>query len=170
MRTRITAFLGIALLILVISSLSTSTVFAAGATKHRAAVVLKDTTTKVGEATMVINNGKITVQIRTTGLTAGHVYSVWGAFSGQGAFNLTGGMASGNGTGNFTGHVNSDLDPDGFKVTLKNHGAPEPGKVPGQKTTKDVNCPPQLPFGANRHVRHRLRSNKASGRCCPSHP
>ena len=142
MTAKITAYLGIILLVLAIGALSTSTVFAAGATKHTAPVVLKGSSTEVGEATMVINNGKITVQIRTTLLTPGHVYSVWGEFSGQDAFNLTGGMSSGNGTGNFTGHVNSDLDPNGFKVTLKDHGEPEPGKVPGQKTTKNVNCPP----------------------------
>ena len=145
MTAQITAYLSITLLMLAISVLSTSTVFAAGATKHTAPVVLKGTPTEVGEATMVINNGKITVQIRTTGLTAGHVYSVWGKFSGGSSFNLTGGMSSGNGTGNFSGHVNSDLDPDGFKVTLKDHGAPVPGEVDDQKTTKHVNCPPSCP-------------------------
>ena len=140
MKVKTTAFLGITLLILALGVLSTSTIFAGGATKHFADVVLRGTTTKVGEATMVINNGKVTVQIRTTGLTAGHVYSVWGEFAGHTAFNLTGGMASGNGTGNFTGHVNSDLDPDGFKATIKDHGEAEPTEVDDQKTTKNANC------------------------------
>ena len=138
-----TAFLGITLLILALGALSTSTIFAGGATKHTSDF-----------ATMVVTKGQVTIQVRTTDLRPNKVISVWGVHpqivgdKGLGkSFNLAGGMSGGNGSGNFTGSVKvgPDFNPDGFKVILQDHGDPIPGLVDEQKSTPKAGCGPGDP-------------------------
>ena len=147
MRAKITAFLGITLLMLAISALSTATVFAAGATKISGVMLAKDNSgdfdpgVDVGDVTVTINEGNFTVKIRTTGLVPGHMHSVWWEIVGEeGPFNLTGGMASGDGTGNYTGHFRSDVESGTLKLTIKDHGEVMPGDVPNQKHTSNLAC------------------------------
>ena len=144
MRTRISGFLGIALLVLVLSALSTSTVFAMGVTVIPGDMLAKEDGVfkkDVGDVTVTINEDNFTVKIRTNDLVPGHMHSVWWEIVGEeGPFNLTGGMASGNGTGNYTGHFKSDVESGRLIFTIKDHGEVLPGEVPDQKRTKNLAC------------------------------
>ena len=155
-----TAFLGITLLILAFGVLSTSTIFAGGATKHTAVVIdhTNDFVDGVHQkipanhdvvegavVTMVVTKDQLTIQVRTTDLRPNKVISVWGNhadLNGGKSYNLAGGMSGGNGSGNFTGStkVPSGFDPDGFKVILQDHGDPIPGLVDEQKSTPKAGC------------------------------
>ena len=96
-----------------------------------------------GGATLIITERNLNIQVRTTGLEPGNVFSVWGKINGGSSFNLTGGVATGGGAGNFTGNVQVDpaLVLTKFQVIIKDHGDPEPTLVDDQKTTKTAACP-----------------------------
>ena len=143
MRAKITAILGIALLILAISALSTSTVFAKGATEHE--TVVKDSSgAEVEEATMTLKGGVIKIEAETKSLAAGHVFSVWGKVNDEPSFNLAGFISDDDGEAGFSGtvQVNKDVLLTGFVIKIKDHGEPVKGLIHKQKTTKDANCPP----------------------------
>lgn len=161
MKTKATAFLGIAVLILGLGVLSTSTIFAGGPPKLTAEAVVDHTDdfalgvhqkipanhvdVEGALVTMVVTKNQVTIQIRTTDLRRNKVISVWGnhpEINGGKNYNLTGGMSGGNGSGNFTGStkVPSGFDPDGFKVILQDHGDPIPGLVDEQKSTPKAGC------------------------------
>ena len=146
MRTRITAFLGITLLILVISALSTSTAFAKGATDHITEMLASvddgaTFTEPVGHATLIVTNRTLAVSVHTTGLNPGHVYSVWGIINGS-ASHLAGRTSSGDGSLDFGGALKLDpnLDLESFVIKLKDHGEPIPGLVDEQRSTKGAGC------------------------------
>jgi len=149
MRVKITAFLGITLLMLAIGALSTSTVFAEEATKYEAEV--KAGGVKVGDATLIVSNETYTVHVHTTELIPGHVYSVWGVFEAAPKFifdpNLTGKLSDEDGSMSFGGALNVDVefDVETFTIKLKDHGLPIPGKVQEQRTTKDFGCDGECP-------------------------
>jgi len=146
------ALLGMTLLLLVLGALSPSTIFADGATKISGDMLAKDDKSgkfkvDVGDVAVTINEGDFTVKIRTTGLVPQHMHSVWWEFVDKkgarifGAFNLAGGISSGDdGTGNYTGHFKADFESGFLKFTIKDHGEVSPGEVPDQKKTKDKGC------------------------------
>ena len=149
MRRKITAFLGITLLILVISALSTSTAFAKGATPYEADVMAG--ADKVGNATLIVTKRTFAVNVHTTGLIAGHVYSVWGVIELSDLEklkpNLAGRIAGGDGSLSFGGALSVDpsLDVKSFTVVIKDHGLPIPGLVDEQKSTKHAACDGSCP-------------------------
>jgi hypothetical protein len=143
MTAKITAFLGITVLMLAISVLSTSTVFAAGATAYSADVTAGGV--DVGDATLIVSNRTLTVMVHTTGLNPGHVFSVWGIFEGSDFKfdpNLTGKISDSDGSLSFGGALSVDpkFDVETFTIKLKDHGLPIPGQVQDQRSTKTVGC------------------------------
>ena len=141
MRAKIAAILGITLLILAISALSTSTVFAQGATKHYTDV-LNLNGEDVGDATLIVRNRTLTVNVHTTELEPRHVMSVWGKINGGSSFHLAGRMSGGDGSMHFAGSAKFDPDVElsEFKVILHDHGDPIPGQVDEQRSTKRTGC------------------------------
>ena len=150
MRAKITAFLGITILILVISALSTSTAFAMGATSHNTNVLdLKGN--DVGDATLIVSKGTLTVNVHTTELEARHVISVWGKINGGDSFHLAGHMSGGDGSMHFAGKakLGSNTDLSKFEVILHDHGDPIAGQVDEQRSTKKTGCVENDPPGPN---------------------
>jgi len=154
MRAKITAFLGIALLILLISALSTSTVFAEGATEDTAKIVAKNGSGKfkvpVGDATLTLTlkNGELKIEAATTRLEPEHAFSVWGIVNDEPAFNLTGFISDVDGKAGFSGTAHlGNLELDKFVIKIKDHGQTleNPNDIRKQKSTKDFNCDGSCP-------------------------
>lgn len=147
MKGKVTTFLGMILVILVIGALSTSTVFAEGATKSTGKIfpinsggqLVKVT---VGEATLILKNGVIKIEAKTKDLAPGHVFSVWGKINGGSSFNVTGFISDDDGTAGFSGTVQlaKSVRLSRFDIIIKDHGDPIKGLIHKQMTTKTEGC------------------------------
>ena len=169
MRARITAFLGITLLILVLSALSTSTVFAHDALESEAHVLVKPNLQVVaGESDLVRNFDGISFEIETSRLEPGHAFTVWiKVHEPDGTIVVFGGggLSGDDGEGEFEGHLSTGPIPDAdgetvdkqgdgnfdtpftSKVTLviRDHGPVIPGQVHDQTHSKNGGCLPGEP-------------------------
>ena len=141
---RITAFFGVAMLLLLASTLATPTTFAKGVEYQT--VILDTSGLEVGEAQLTRKKGKIKIKAKIDGLNGGHVFSVWGKVNSGPSFNLTGFFTDDDGEGKIRGNVKVDknLDLFQFDIIIKDHGVPLQGKgeIKRQKSTKHYGCPP----------------------------
>ena len=114
-----------------LGSLSQPTVFADD--EYKADLVSKGV--DYGDATLEIEDGELELKLRTTGLVAGNVYSVWGNSN-----SLNGFIAKKDGSAKFEAEFEIDKAPSHFIVKLKDHGPPIDGEVILQKTTPNHGC------------------------------